>query len=137
MRTPVLVSICLLLSLGSAGCVPSASFDAEVIDDPAPVTDAASEQLFRIEIIDASETYVLTDIDVWLTPPGGTISLVGWDHDDADTDGRIGAGDALTVIEPATIVGVAEIGTTYSVEVLEDLGESRVSGLWEGTWTAR
>ena len=119
-----------------SGCVSPAGQEITVTDDPAAVTDAADDPLFDLAIVEG-DAIALIDVQVWLTPPGGTTSVMPWDHDDLDEDGMLSAGDVLHVREPPVdIVGTAQIGTEFEVKVLEDLGDSRVSTLWEGSWTA-
>ena len=130
-------ALALLLASGLAGCISNVgAFEITLADAPAAVTDGSGEALCQLTI-DSGDPIALTSIQVWLRPPGGTVSLMPYTHEDNDGDGMLSTGDVLIVNEPpVNLVGTADIGTEYVVEILEDVGPMRVSSLWEGVWTA-
>lgn len=121
-----------------AGCGPASVFEVTLVDDASDVTDAPGDRLCSLTLGSASDPIATSDLQVWLTPPGGAITRVEFALADSDADGQLDPGDTLTILEPAAnIVGSAEVGMTFSVELLRDLGASRVTSLWEGSWTAQ
>ena len=127
-------------SLGTAliGCGPATALEIALADDTALLTDRASDRLCRLTVTSISEPLANTEIKVWLTPVGGTVSQMPFELGDANENGFLDAGETITVLEPpVNLIGTAQQGMPFAIEVLRDLGTSRVSSLWEGTWTAQ
>ena len=137
MRVGRFIALFFALVIALLGCAPAAGFDIDLIDDPSSVTDGPGDTLLRLQVISAAAPLAPTSVQVWLSPAGGSPTVLSFTHEDADSDGMVGAGDALVVQEPPlNIIGTADVGTIYAIEVMEDLGSSRVSSLWDGSWTA-
>ena len=129
-----------VLGLGVAlvGCGPATALDIALADDAAVVSDRQGDRLCRLTVNSIDAPLATTEIKVWLTPVGGTTSQMPFELGDTNENGLLDAGETITVIEPpVNLIGTAQLGMPFAIEVLRDLGTSRVSSLWEGTWTAQ
>lgn len=118
------------------GCGPTDVYSASLSDAPAAVTDGPGDALVRVTIAQGAGIPPAM-MQVWIRPAGGTITSVGFEHTDADSDGTVNAGDTLLVLEPpVNLIGTANIGTMYTITLVEQISAGRVRTLWEGVWTA-
>lgn len=126
-----------LCLLGTA-CGPG-GFDAAMSDHTDPLTAGGSDNLFVISVSQAPEPFALGDLLLTFAEGGGTATALNFALGvDVEGDGLLGAGDELVAIEPgADVLGTAAQGTTFEVELMEELGESRVAAIWTGSWTAQ
>ena len=126
-----------LLGCALGGCGPTAGLDLALTDLPAAVTDEPNDRLCTLQVTTISEPLTTSELQVWLTSASGT-TVMRFEVADANENGDLDAGETITVIEPPlNVVGIAQRGTVFSVEVVQSLGASRVSSLWEGDWTAQ
>lgn len=62
-------------------------------------------------ITDGPERYAQTDLLLTYRPAGQNTTTLNFEHTDADEDGHVGAGDAITGMEPGTnLLGPEDAG---------------------------
>lgn len=137
MKSNALILVAGLVA-AAVGCGPATSLNIALTDDPAVVSNGAGDRLCVLTVSSIDAPLASTEIKVWLTPVGGTTSQMPFQIADTNENGLLDAGETITVIEPpVNLIGTAQIGMPFAIEVLRDLGTSRVSSLWEGNWTAQ
>ena len=138
-RTMYLVIPFILFAL--AGCGDSGSdggMSASLSDHPDPLTTGGSDRLFQLQIGSAEDTYSLSELMLTFQIQGETATVLNIElSNDVNSDGLLGTGDTLTAIEPGVdILGTDAIGERISIELMLELGGSRVETLWSGEWQA-
>ena len=115
---------------------------AELIDHPSALTTAGDDLLFELVVDDSQEAYSLSELELVLRRPGEVRMALNFQLSvDANGDGLLGTGDTLIGQEPTSqagpsIVGPSDVGATFDVELLLEIGPSRVQDLWIGDWQA-
>ncbi len=130
-----------LLFLVCTACGPDflEEISAGLTDHPDPLTTGGSDNLFVISVSEADETFAMNELMLTFKKPGGTATALNYELTvDANGDGRLGVGDELIGIEPGPdILNADEQGSELEIDLMQELGPSRVSTLWTGTWTAQ
>lgn len=137
-------SIAYVIALSATGCgesAPAYPIDAVVEDAPTSLTDAQGDVLCTVRILAADDTYSVASLG---TSVLGVIhgsernAIVPFLLSRDDGDGRLGAGDEITLIEgDVNLFGPDDRGTTYRVSITlnPDSRDSRTLFLG-GAWVA-
>ncbi len=131
----------LLLFLALIACTGT-DFSADLVDHPNALTTAGDDLLFELVVDDSVEAYTLSELELVFQRPGDSRVALNFELSvDANGDGLLGTGDTLVGREPTSatgpdILGPNDAGASFDVELMLEIGPSRVQELWIGDWQA-
>jgi len=134
---------CILVPVALVACgedEPTAdSMTATITDHADALTVNGGDALFDIAISEAESTYDLSELQVSVTPAGGTAVVVEIAlSDDADGDGAAGKGDTLSASEGVdNAFDDSHAGTDLAVAITYQPAEGDPVELFSGTWSAQ
>lgn len=128
----------MVLALTSCGVPDADSAAAATLTDASEaLTDDPSDVLFELTFSTLDEPLALADVLLTVGEAGATATSLPFELEDNDGDELLSDGDVLIAVEPeANILGVADSGTAYEVELFRETGGNTVESVWSGEWTA-
>src|SRR5690242_12790437 len=112
--------VAVVVTLVGCGAEIDQAVTAKLTDHAGALTSSGSDKLFDLKVTEADEQYTLDALVLTFKQAGQTPMALNYElSDDANGDGKVGAGDTLTGIEPGlNILGTPQAGTQYEVELM-------------------
>ena len=140
-RSKILLGACLALSLAACSAdtaMAPGGVTVTLADHVDNVSADPDDNFIELRVTGGDETFALDMMLLTWEVAGETATAMNYElTEDADGDGRFGAGDTLTGVEPGLDrVGPGDVGTTYLVTFYEELEPGRVRTIFTGDWVA-